>query len=147
LLKRLVVQTLADPFGVSDQERQALLLGGGPTPSRAFDGAITAPRWGYHSVDHYYAEASPLASLLNDQSPRRAPLLMVHAADDPWVPVDALQQLASGLNPGLNGGGQRWLEVCIPAKGGHNGFHGVGDGPLGSWSDAQAVQWLSALVA
>ena len=147
LLQRLVVQTLADPFGVSGQERQALLVGGGPRTIRAFDAAITAPRWGYHSVDHYYAEASPLASLLNDQSPSRAPLLLVHAADDPWVPVDALHQLVSGLNPGVNGGNQRGLEVCIPAKGGHNGFHGVGDGPLGSWSDAVAVQWLSALVA
>ena len=147
LLQRLVVQTLADPFGVSGQERQALLVGGGPRTIRAFDAAITAPRWGYHSVDHYYAEASPLASLLNDQSPSRAPLLLVHAADDPWVPVDALHQLVSGLNPGVNGGNQRGMEVCIPAKGGHNGFHGVGDGPLGSWSDAVAVQWLSALVA
>ena len=128
----------------AEQERQALLLGGGPTTIRAFDAAITAPRWGYHSVEHYYAEASPLASLLNDQSPSRAPLLLVHAADDPWVPVDALQQLQSRVNPGVN---QRGLEVCIPAKGGHNGFHGVGDGPLGSWSDAVAVQWLSALVA
>ncbi|MCX5938001.1 MAG: alpha/beta fold hydrolase [Cyanobium sp. LacPavin_0920_WC12_MAG_62_9] len=145
--KRLVDQTLADPFGVTSQERQALLLGGGPTTIRAFDAAITAPRWGYGSVDHYYAEASPLASLLNDQSPCRPPLLMVHAADDPWVPVDALHQLVSGLGPGVNGVNQRGLEVCIPAKGGHNGFHGVGDGPLGSWSDGQAVQWLSALVA
>jgi predicted alpha/beta-fold hydrolase len=75
---------------------------------------------------------------------------MVHAADDPWVPVDALQQLVSELGAGVNvvnGVNQRGLEVCIPAKGGHNGFHGVGDGPLGSWSDAVAVQWLSALVA
>ena len=150
LLKRLVAQTLADPFGVSGQERQALLLGRGPTTIRAFDAAITAPRWGYSSVDHYYAEASPLASLLNDQSPSLAPLLLVHAADDPWVPVAALHQLQSRLNPGVsgvNGVNQRGLEVCIPAKGGHNGFHGVGDGPLGSWSDALAVEWLSALVA
>ena len=144
LLKRLVAQTLADPFGVTSQERQALLLGGGPTTIRTFDAAITAPRWGYASVDHYYAGASPLASLLNVQSSARVPLLMVHAADDPWVPVDALQQLQSRVNPGVN---QRGLEVCIPAKGGHNGFHGVGDGPLGSWSDALAVQWLSSLVA
>jgi len=143
LLQRLVAQTLADPFGVTSQERQALLMGGGPKTIRAFDAAITAPRWGYSSVDHYYAGASPLASLLNDQLPCRAPLLLVHAADDPWVPVDALQQLQSRVNPGVN---QRGLEICIPAKGGHNGFHGVGDGPLGSWSDALAVQWLSALV-
>jgi predicted alpha/beta-fold hydrolase len=148
LLKRLVAQTLADPFGVTSQERQALLMGGGPKTIRAFDAAITAPRWGYGSVDHYYAEASPLASLLNDQSPARAPLLLVHAADDPWVPVEALHQLQSRVNPGVNPVlNQRGLEVCIPAKGGHNGFHGVGDGPLGSWSDALAVQWLSALVA
>jgi len=148
LLKRLVAQTLADPFGVTSQERQALLMGSGPKTIRAFDAAITAPRWGYGSVDHYYAGASPLASLLSDQSPARAPLLLVHAADDPWVPVDALQQLQSRVNPGVNPVlNQRGLEVCIPAKGGHNGFHGVGDGPLGSWCDALAVQWLSALVA
>lgn len=147
LLQRLVAQTLADPFGVTSQERQALLMEGGPKTIRAFDAAITAPRWGYGSVDHYYAGASPLASLLNDQSPSRAPLLLVHAADDPWVPVDALHQLALGLNPGGNPVvNPRGLEVCIPAKGGHNGFHGVGDGPLGSWSDALAVQWLSDLV-
>ena len=147
LLQRLVAQTLADPFGVTSQERQALLMGGGPKTIRAFDAAITAPRWGYGSVDHYHAGASPLASLLNDLQPNRAPLLLVHAADDPWVPVDALHQLSAGLNPGENPvGKQRGLEVCIPAKGGHNGFHGVGDGPLGSWSDALAVQWLSDLV-
>ena len=139
LLQRLVAQTLADPFGVTSQERQALLMGGGPKTIRAFDAAITAPRWGYGSVDRYHAGASPLASLLNDLQPTGAPLLLVHAADDPWVPLDALQQLSSGVN-------QRGLEVCIPAKGGHNGFHGVGDGPLGSWSDALAVQWLSDLV-
>ena len=144
LLKRLVAQTLADPFGVTRQERQALLMGGGPKTIRAFDAAITAPRWGYGSVDHYYAGASPLANLLNDQSLCSVPLLLVHAADDPWVPVDALHQLPSGWNPGVNPKG---LEVCIPARGGHNGFHGVGDGPLGSWSDALAVQWLSTLVA
>ncbi len=148
LLKRLVAQTLADPFGVTSQERQALLMGSGPKTIRAFDAAITAPRWGYGSVDHYYARASPLASLLSDQSSPRAPLLLVHAADDPWVPVEALQQLQSRVNPGVNPVlNQRGLEVCIPAKGGHNGFHGVGDGPLGSWCDALAVQWLSALVA
>jgi predicted alpha/beta-fold hydrolase len=140
LLKRLVAQTLADPFGVARQERQALLLGGGPTTIRSFDAAITAPRWGYDSVDQYYEQASPLASLLNDQPPTRAPLLLVHAADDPWVPVDGLRQLAAG-------GHRKGLEMCIPAKGGHNGFHGVGDGALCSWSDALAVHWLSALVA
>jgi len=140
LLKRLVAQTLADPFGLTSQERRTLLMGGGPTTIRAFDAAITAPRWGYGSVDHYYEEASPLHGLLGDQLASFPPLLLVHAADDPWVPVDGLRQLAAGVNG-------KTLEVCIPANGGHNGFHGVGDGALGSWSDALAAQWLSALVA
>jgi len=139
LLKRLVAQTLADPFGVTSQEHQALRMGGGPRTIRAFDAAITAPRWRYRSVDHYYTEASPLTSLLNDQQPCWPPMLLIHAADDPWVPVDALQQLAVGVNP-------KGVEICISAKGGHNGFHGVGDGPLCSWSDARTVAWLNALV-
>jgi predicted alpha/beta-fold hydrolase len=137
LLRRLIAQTLADPFGISPAERQAL---GGPRPPRtirAFDAAITAPRWGYGSVEHYYAEVSPLPQLLR-QPGGLPPTLVVHAQDDPWVPVAGATALAQARLPGV--------EVLLPRRGGHNGFHAVGDGPAGCWSDRITAHWLGQRV-
>ena len=152
LLQRLVAQTLADPFGVSEEEREALAGHGplGPMESiRAFDGAITAPRWGYRSVDHYYREASPLQRLqayLEDSrfsAPSQLPpTLVVHAIDDPWVPVAAAQALAALNLPGV--------EVLLTAAGGHNGFHARCDGrggDPGNWGDRLTARWFAHLLA
>lgn len=148
LLRQLVAETLADPFGVSPGERQALEKAGGPKTIRAFDAVITAPRWGYGSLDHYYAEASPLAFLLGlGAMPSPSPLpptLILHAADDPWVPAAAAGQLQLGQGAGADA--QACLQVCLTAKGGHNGFHGAGDGRLRRWSDGLTVQWLNQLL-
>ena len=143
LLRRLIAQTLADPFGISPAERQAL---GGPRPPRtirAFDAAITAPRWGYGSVEHYYAAASPLAQL-QAGAPQLPPTLLLHALDDPWVPVAPALSLApspaTALSPALaintpgvspaptTGAQSSSLQLLITRHGGHNGFHGQGDG-------------------
>lgn len=138
LVRRLCRQTLADPFGVSETERRALTGSRRATTIRHFDALITAPRWQYRSVAHYYAEASPLPKLLR-RSPPLPPTLIVHAQDDPWVPVAAATAVAQARLPGV--------EVLLPHRGGHNGFHGVGDGPAGCWSDRVTVQWLRQLVA
>ena len=143
LLGRLRVQTLADPFGISAAERQAL-LGDGPGGAirtiRAFDAAITAPRWGYSSVDHYYAAASPLHRLLAGPGPDLLPpTLLVHASDDPWVPAAPARQLAQAW-------GDRALpRVLLSPGGGHNGFHAPGDHPQASWADRVVVRWLEQL--
>jgi len=144
LLQRLVAQTLADPFGVTALER-AVLEGQGPggplTSIRAFDGAITAPRWGYGSVEDYYRQASPLPTLLADGPLRLPPTLIVHADDDPWVPSEAAHRLAAAALPGV--------EVLITAQGGHNGFHARCDGPGGRdgcWGDRLTARWLRRLV-
>jgi predicted alpha/beta-fold hydrolase len=145
LLKRLIAQTLADPFGVSAAEREALegRAASGPLRSiRDFDAAITAPRWGYSSVEHYYAQASPLAGLLDGE--RRFPLppsLVVHAEDDPWVPVGSTRQLAAAQLSGV--------EVLLTPLGGHNGFHASSDGPGGlggCWTDRLTARWFQRLV-
>ena len=143
LLQRLVRQTLADPFGVGVEEREALEAGGGPRTIRAFDAAITAPRWGYRSVEHYYDQASPLQRLL-DPGPCAAlpPTLLVHALDDPWVPAAATVRVAETASRAAAGG---WPEVLLTPRGGHNGFHGVGDDPSGCWSDRLVARWLSRL--
>ena len=133
LLRRLCAQTLADPFGVSDPESQALQGPERPCTIRGFDAALTAPRWGYASVDDYYREASPLPRLLS-ASVDLPPSLLLHSLDDPWVPASGAQLLAQQALAGF--------EVVITAHGGHNGFHGVGDEPLSCWGDQLVASWL-----
>jgi len=136
LVHRLCRQTLADPFGLPEPERRALSGPDRPRTIRAFDAAITAPRWGYPSVAAYYAGASPGPRLVAG-----APLpqtLVLHAADDPWVPPTAALALAA-MPPEQRPAG---LEVVVPPQGGHNGFHAPGDPELACWSDRLTARWL-----
>ena len=99
LLKRLIEQTAADPFGLSPEERQVLKGGGpaGPLRSiRAFDAAITAPRWGYDSVERYYRAASPLPRLL-----AVAENGLTASPSTPSIPLRALQDRAWPACPRL----------------------------------------------
>ncbi|MFM1811768.1 MAG: hypothetical protein RLZZ336_706, partial [Cyanobacteriota bacterium] len=115
VLRRLRQQVSADPAGLSPAEHRALAAA--PACSlAAFDGAITAPRWGYGSVAQYYAAASPLEQLL--ALPGLPPWLLLQAADDPWVPVAPAQALAAAWSTAEPG------TVVLTPQGGHNGFHG-----------------------
>ena len=140
LLQRLVRQTLADPWGASEREQQLLMQQ--PLSIRAFDAAVTAPRWGYASVDDYYATASPMPRLL-DPSRQLPPTLILQAFDDPWVPASTAIQLRHEL---ANQGSDDCLlpyKVLITARGGHNGFHGTGESLVnGCWSDRLACNWF-----
>jgi predicted alpha/beta-fold hydrolase len=139
LMDRLREQTLADPGGLKEAERRALVGPGRARTIRGFDGAITAPRWGFASVAAYYAAASPLAALLEGR-PLPATLLL-HAGDDPWVPVGPLRQLVAATT-GREGSAP---QVVITPRGGHNGFHAPGDGPAACWADRLAAAWLGRL--
>ena len=162
LLRRLLEQTQADPFGLTELERMALAGQGpgGPIRSiRGFDAAITTPRWGYSCVQEYYRQASPLAGLLEQlerpaaqadgllQRPLLPPTLLVHAADDPWVPVAATERLAQACRPGAGAAARQAqpLQVLITPRGGHNGFHACCDpvtGADGCWGDRLTARWL-----
>jgi predicted alpha/beta-fold hydrolase len=96
-----------------------------------FDNAYTAPRNGFRDADEYYARSSS-APLI----PRiKAPGLVIHAADDPFIPVEPLlrvefpKQLALELNP----------------HGGHLGYlsRRSGDGDR-RWLDARIASWLAS---
>ncbi|MCP9785112.1 YheT family hydrolase [Cyanobium sp. N5-Cardenillas] len=142
LMQRLREQTLADPGGLRETERKALLGPRRARTIRGFDAAITAPRWGFASVGAYYTAASPLSSLLEGLP--LPPTLLLHAGDDPWVPVGPLRQLAAAL-PGRAGAGAGSVpSVVITPHGGHNGFHAPGDGPA-CWADRLVVAWLRRL--
>lgn len=126
LLGRLRQQTLNDRPQPGEELVERLCR---VTSIRAFDDLITAPRWGYSSVEDYYQQASPLPRLLAQELAQQAPMpptLVVQALDDPWVPADA----ALALGPPL--------EVVLSPGGGHNGFHAPG----GCWSDQLVRRWL-----
>ena len=135
LLKRLVRQTLADPYGVSPVEQAQLHGSVAPRTIRAFDSAVTAPRWGFADVEAYYREASPLQHLI--RSPQRMPpTLMLQALDDPWVPAHSALALRDALP------NTQPIQLMFTPKGGHNGFHGT----TGCWSDQLAVAWLGSIL-
>jgi predicted alpha/beta-fold hydrolase len=146
LVRRLIKQTLADPYGLLERERQGLRGPSRPFTIRGFDALITAPRWGFPGVMAYYDACSPLRRL-QQVLHRLPPLLLVHAKDDPWVPVDAALSLAETIRVMERKGGVSaglLPEVAITARGGHNGFHAPGDSPDGCWSDRLAARWLAS---
>ena len=135
LLQRLVRQTLADPFGVSDLENQELRGAQQPRTIRAFDSTVTAPRWGFEDVNAYYREASPLQHLI--QSPQQLPsTLLLQALDDPWVPACSAIDLQDALPK------SQPIQLMFTRQGGHNGFHGR----AGCWADDLAVSWFDQLL-
>ena len=149
LLQRLLAQIQADPHGLSVAETEAAA---GRTPEgsiasiRAFDAVFTAPRWGYASVQDYYRQASPWPRLLHHAG-GLPPALILHAADDPWVPVQATGLLAQSALDSSQGG--PW-QVLITPQGGHNGFHASCDRTAqlgGCWGDRLTARWLQRLVA
>ena len=143
LLQRLVRQTLADPFGVSALEQQQL-TDEPPRSIRAFDAAVTAPRWGFSSVKAYYRGASPLPQLLSNRR-LLPPTLLLQALDDPWVPAAAAEQVSAMLKRSIDAGPEP-LSVLLTRRGGHNGFHSPGDALItGCWSDRIAASWLTQL--
>ena len=136
VLQRLRRQVAADPAGLTPTEQHALATAA-PWRLSAFDRAITAPRWGYGSVEAYYAAASPLVGLKTSCLP---PCLVLQALDDPWVPAAPAASLA-----------REGLTVVLTPGGGHNGFHGAGDhahpGTPASWADRLCVGWLLEMLA
>ena len=152
MVRRLIAQTLADPVPLSAREREGLTGPTRPSTIRAFDALITAPRLGFADAGAYYAACSPLPALrqilqVSTEARQHPPaLLLIHAKDDPWVPVDATLALAAEVAAlpvhAPAGVSRPWPQLVITSTGGHCGFHASGDSPDGRWSDRLAVHWL-----
>ncbi len=82
-----------------------------------FDDQIVAPGNGFADAEDYYSSSSAIDLLEAIDTPT----LIIHPADDPWVPVDALLQrvVQSGLSA------KSHLSILCPAHGGHIGGHGA----------------------
>ena len=96
----------------------------------AFDDCMVAPANGFGTADNYYAECSA-TRVLPDLS---IPTMMIHAADDPWIPTAAYHAVNWAGNPRLT--------PLLAPGGGHVGFHQRGGAP--TWHDACMAAFFGA---
>ncbi len=98
---------------------------------REFDDRITAPLHGFSGAADYYEQCSSAGFV----SGIRRPTLLLHSADDPFLPFSAIPTAAIGDNP--------WLHPSITSRGGHVGFvHGTLRRPR-FWAEESAVRFLA----
>ena len=102
---------------------------------REFDDAATAPIHGFASAADYYARSSSAAFLEHI----RVPTLLIHAADDPFLPDDALPYTAARANPRL--------DMVVVPSGGHVGFVTGTPWAPGFWAENEAARFLNEKVS
>jgi hypothetical protein len=99
-----------------------------------YDAAVTAPLFGFAGARDYWERASSrpyLAAIAR-------PTLLLHAADDPFVPPHALPK-PDELPP--------HVRLIVTEHGGHVGFLEGAPWRLGSWAERHAVAFLAARLA
>ncbi len=126
LLRSLKAETLASRGGLDGPLVEAARR---VRTIAEFDEAVTAPRFGFASARDYYRKSSAVAYL----GEVRIPTLIIHAADDPWIPITSYRAVEWGSNPAL-------VPVLTP-QGGHVGFHGA-DSPV-AWHNRIIAQFLA----
>src|SRR5690606_27294802 len=98
---------------------------------RDFDDAATAPIHGFADADDYYTRSSSRHYL----SGIRVPTLLLHSADDPFLPATSFPHEAIASNP--------WLEAVLADAGGHVGFIEGWPWSLRFWAEEQAAAFLA----
>jgi predicted alpha/beta-fold hydrolase len=96
-----------------------------------FDDRVVAPANGFADALDYYrrCSAGPMLGAI------RRPTLLIHAADDPWIPIAAYREAKWAAN--------RQLLPLLTRSGGHVGFHA--EGLAMPWHDAAILRFLDAL--
>ncbi|MEM9354810.1 MAG: alpha/beta fold hydrolase [Pseudomonadota bacterium] len=109
LLQRMKQDTLVPDAALNARERAAIISS---KSIYEFDDRFTAPRNGYADADDYYSKTAG-AEFVADV---KTPTLLIHAQDDPWIPVAPYRELE---NAELHR-----ARIIIAPGGGHVGFHG-----------------------
>ena len=99
----------------------------------AYDNEVTAPLHGFSSASDYYRRASA-GRLLGDIE---LPLLILHAADDPFMPGDLFERLPTPSDT---------VHLEIARQGGHVGFLETFHGRLNSWLARRVARQLQRWV-
>ncbi len=102
---------------------------------REFDDAITAPLHGFRDAEDYYTSSSSTQFLPHI----RVPTLLLHAADDPFLPAEAVPHQHAAMNPSLVAG--------FTESGGHVGFI-AGRRPWAPefWAEREGARFLNAML-
>jgi len=96
-----------------------------------FDDRVVAPANGFADAADYYRQSSSNQFLAQI----RRPTLLIHAANDPWIPARMYRDVDVAAN--------RRLHLVMPRSGGHVGFHAGGlDRP---WHDMAIARFLDRL--
>jgi hypothetical protein len=96
-----------------------------------FDDLVTAPVHGFADAQAYWAASSSAQFLARI----RRPTLLINAADDPFLPSDALPWRAAEENPHVT--------ALFPPAGGHVGFlEGAWPAAATAWAETQAIAFL-----
>lgn len=95
-----------------------------------FDNCVVAPTHGFRDALDYYAQCSSGPHL----GAIRTPTLVIHAADDPWIPSRTFRE--------IDWDRFRHVRLLMPWSGGHVGFHALG--LKRPWHDEVAVRFLAA---
>jgi hypothetical protein len=102
---------------------------------RAFDDRYTAPLSGYGNATTYYRQAS--ARRVIEQA--RIPMLVLTAADDPFVPPSQFRDAALAAH--------RSLTIRVEPHGGHCGFVGPATADAdGYWAETSAIAFLASVM-
>lgn len=92
------------------------------------DDRITAPSFGFHGAEHYYATQSSNQFLERI----RVPTLVVQAQDDTFIPFEIFRHPAFDRNPRL--------KLIAPERGGHLGF--ISRDKPRFWLDGEILDWI-----
>ncbi len=97
-----------------------------------FDDAATAPLHGFAGADDYYTRSSSLGYLPRIQTPT----LCLSAADDPFLPVEAVERARRAASARVR--------FAVTDRGGHAGFV-AGPAPWRAsfWAEEASVEWLA----
>ena len=126
LLRQMKREATGEGALLSPAERAAIL---GSGSIREYDDCFIAPRHGFAGADDYYERCKPLRFM----SGIGIPTLVLASLDDPWIPG----RLYSDYDWSTN----KALVPLLPSRGGHVGFHGIGD--KRPWSDLAVARFFA----
>ncbi len=104
---------------------------------RDFDEALIAPLHGFRDAMHYYRSASA-SSLLRGM---RVPTVIVHAEDDPLVPIEPVHDALATAS--------KRVRFVITSHGGHVGFLAANPAPGDLdrfWAESRAADFVGRMV-
>jgi predicted alpha/beta-fold hydrolase len=129
LLSRMKREVLSSPARCTKRERQ---LVEDATSVLEFDDRFVAQRNGFCSALDYYERTASARHV----KAITIPTLMVHACNDPWIPVSSYRA--------LQGQGMPNVEIVLTRSGGHVGFHERGFSD--TWHDRRIDHFLAGLI-